>query len=165
MSLKLVVFDVDGCMTNGNIIYDENGVETKAFNVKDGLSIVSLGKMGIKTAIITGRRSKIVENRAKELGINYLYQNIKNKYLKLEEILKKENIKLYEVAYIGDDINDVSVLEKVGYSFAPKDATKYAKNASKIVLKSRGGDGAIREMIDILFEENDLIERFKKLWV
>ncbi len=164
MSLKLVVFDVDGCMTNGDILYDDSNKEIKVFNVKDGLGIVSLKKLGIKTAIITGRNSKVVSIRAKELGINYLYQGVRKKIDKLELILKEESIKYSETAYIGDDINDVCILEKVGFSFAPNNATKYAKDASKIKLKSNGGDGAIREMIEILFEYNNLTERFIKLW-
>ncbi len=164
MSLKLVAFDVDGCMTNGGIIYDVNHIESKVFNVKDGLGIVSLKKLGIKTAIITGRRSKIVEHRVEELGIEHLYQNVKNKLEKFEEILKKEGIKYHECAYIGDDINDVSILKRVGYSFAPNDAMEYAKSAAKVVLSKNGGDGAVREMIEILFKECDLKERFIKLW-
>jgi len=164
VSLKLIAFDIDGCMTNGGIGYDSELKEIKFFNVKDGLGIVSLSKLGIKTAIITGRESSIVQHRAKELHIDYLYQRCKNKFDKLSEILKKEDIKLYEVAYIGDDINDVSILKRVGYSFAPSDATAYAKEAAKVVLKSRGGEGAVREMIEILLNECDLKERFIKLW-
>jgi 3-deoxy-D-manno-octulosonate 8-phosphate phosphatase (KDO 8-P phosphatase) len=165
MSLKLVVFDVDGCMTNGAISYDSNGNEIKTFNVKDGLGIVTLHKMGIKTAIITGRDSSIVTNRVKELGITYLYQGVKKKIEKLDEILEKEGFKYSETAYIGDDINDVPILRVAGYSFAPKDALPYAKDAAKIVLSKCGGDGAVREMIEILLKECDLQERFKEHWV
>ena len=163
--LKLVVFDVDGCMTNGDISYDSNANEIKTFNVKDGLGIVTLNKIGIKTAIITGRESNIVKNRAEELHINYLYQGVKNKLEKLDEILKKEDIRYSEVAYIGDDINDTPILKKVGYSFAPSDACIYAKKAAKTVLKRGGGDGVVREMIEILLEQCDLKERFVKHWV
>ena len=163
--LKLVVFDVDGCMTNGDISYDSNGNEIKTFNVKDGLGIVTLNKLGIKTAIITGRESNIVKSRAKELHITYLYQGVKKKLEKLDEILKEEGIRYSEVAYIGDDINDTRILEKVGYSFAPSDACIYAKKAAKTVLKRGGGDGVVREMIEILLEQCDLKERFVKHWV
>ncbi len=163
--LKLVVFDVDGCMTNGDISYDSNGNEIKTFNVKDGLGIVTLNKLGIKTAIITGRESNIVKSRAKELHITYLYQGVKKKLEKLDEILKEEGIRYSEVAYIGDDINDTPILEKVGYSFAPSDACIYAKKAAKTVLKRGGGDGVVREMIEILLEQCDLKERFVKHWV
>jgi len=163
--LKLVVFDVDGCMTNGDISYDSNGNEIKTFNVKDGLGIVTLGKMGIKTAIITGRESNIVKNRAKELHISYLFQGVKNKLEKLDDILEKEGFRYSEVAYIGDDINDTSILKTVGYSFAPSDACMYAKKAAKIVLQRGGGEGAVREMIEILMEQCDLKERFVQHWV
>jgi len=164
MNLKLVVFDVDGCMTHGDITYDSNANELKTFNVKDGLAIVTLHKIGIKTAIITGRNSIIVENRAKELKIDFLFQGIKNKLQKLNTILQNEGFSYENVAYIGDDINDVSILKKVGYSFAPSDATQYAKKASKIVLTNKGGDGAVREMIDILMDKLCLKERFEKIW-
>ena len=163
--VKLVGFDVDGCMTDGSISYDSNANEIKTFNVKDGLGIVTLNKMGIKTAIITGRESKIVENRAKELHISYLYQGVKKKLEKLDEILEKEGIRYSEVAYIGDDINDTPILKRVGYSFAPSDACIYAKEAAKIVLKRGGGKGAVREMIEILLKQCDLKERFIKHWV
>ncbi len=163
--LKLVAFDVDGCMTNGDISYDSSGNEIKTFNVKDGLGIVTLNKIGIKTAIITGRESTIVKNRAKELHITYFYQGVKNKLEKLDEILEKEGIRYSEVAYIGDDINDTSILKSVGYSFAPSDACIYAKKASKIVLKRAGGNGAVREMIEILLQQCDLKERFVEYWV
>jgi len=163
--LKLVVFDVDGCMTNGDISYDINGNEIKTFNVKDGLGIVTLNKIGIKTAIITGRESAIVKNRAKELHITYLYQGVKKKLEKLDEILEKEGIRYSEVAYIGDDINDTSILKRVGYSFSPNDACVDAKKAAKIVLKRGGGKGAVREMIEILLQQYDLKERFIEYWV
>ncbi len=165
MSLRLVVFDVDGCMTNGGIGYDSECKETKIFNVKDGLGIVTLSKIGIKTAIITGRDSSIVEHRAKELHIDYLFQGVKNKLEKLKYILEKEGFGLHETAYIGDDINDVSILKRVGYSFAPNDATSYAKSAAKIILDKKGGEGAVREMIEKLMVECDLKERFVELWV
>ncbi len=164
MSLKLVVFDVDGCMTNGDISYDSMDKEIKTFNVKDGLAIVSLKKLGIKTAIITGRKSIIVEHRAKELGIDFVYQGVKKKIDKLEEILKQENIRFSETAYIGDDVNDVPVLKKVGFSFSPNDAMFYAKEAAKVILNKKGGNGAVREMIEILLAELDLTQRFIKLW-
>ncbi len=163
--LRLVVFDVDGCMTNGEISYDSKSNEIKSFNVKDGLGIVTLNKIGLKTAVITGRESSIVANRVKELHITYLYQGVKRKLQKLDEILEKEGMKYSEVAYIGDDINDVPVLKKVAYSFAPNDACSYAKDAAKVVLKRKGGEGAVREMIEILLKECDLKERFIEYWV
>jgi 3-deoxy-D-manno-octulosonate 8-phosphate phosphatase (KDO 8-P phosphatase) len=164
MSLKLIVFDIDGCMTNGDVSYDSTDKEIKTFNVKDGLAIVSLKKLCIKTAIITGRNSIIVEHRAKELGIDFVYQGVKKKIDKLKIILKQENIRFSETAYIGDDVNDVSILKKVGFSFAPNDAMFYAKDAAKVILSKKGGKGAVREMIEILLKENDLAERFVKLW-
>lgn len=112
--IKLLVFDVDGCLTDGSIIYGSNSDEYKAFNVKDGLAIASWARLGFKTAIITGRNSKVVERRANELCITHLYQGVKDKKSLLEKILKEENLTWENVAAIGDDLNDFGMLQSVG---------------------------------------------------
>ncbi len=162
--IKLLVLDVDGCMSNGKIIYNSKGEEIKSFDVKDGLAIVSWIRLGGKVAIITGRVSKVVKNRSKELGITHLYQGIKNKESKLKEILRIENIKSKEIAVIGDDLNDYKMLKLAGFSFAPKDAVKEIKDIADVTLSKNGGDGAIREMIEIIFSKNNQKEEFLKLW-
>ena len=119
--IELIVLDVDGTLTDGKITYLNNGEETKSFDVRDGLAIAVWTKsFGKKAAIITGRNSSIVEKRAKELNITYLYQGIKNKQEILEEILKKEGLSWSQVAAIGDDLNDYNMLKKVGLSFTPR---------------------------------------------
>ncbi|NPA82719.1 MAG: HAD hydrolase family protein [Epsilonproteobacteria bacterium] len=163
--IKLIVLDVDGCMTNGAISYLSNGDEMKSFNVKDGLAIASWIRMGRKAAIITGRVSSIVTRRAKELGICHLYQNVKDKKAKLDEIVKKENISLEEVAVIGDDLNDYKMLKEAGLSFAPADASFYIKNIVNVVLNKKGGEGAVREMIEYIIKKENLEEEFLRLWV
>ena len=105
--IKFLVLDVDGCLSDGKIIYTNSGDEIKSFNVKDGLAIKSWQEMGFDIAIITGRKSKIVEYRAKELNIKYFYQNVKDKLSKLKEIINDLNLKLDEVGAIGDDLNDL----------------------------------------------------------
>ena len=162
--IKLLVFDVDGCLTDGSIIYGTNKDEYKAFNVKDGLAIASWSRLGLKSAIITGRNSKVVERRAKELNITHLHQGIKDKKALLEEILKEENLSWENVAAIGDDLNDFGMLQKVGWSFTPNDGVSKIKNIVKTILKTDGGKGAIREMIDMIAKEDKLEEEFLKLW-
>ncbi len=163
--IKLIVLDVDGCLTDGSVIYTANGDEIKAFNVKDGLAIASWIKMGKKAAIITGRVSSIVTRRAKELQINHLYQHVKDKKAKLEEIIKKEAISYEEVAVIGDDLNDYAMLKEAGISFTPSDGSAYIKNIVNVVLSKKGGEGAVREMIEYIIKKDELEEEFLKLWV
>ncbi|MCI5968504.1 KdsC family phosphatase [Helicobacter sp.] len=154
--IKLIVLDVDGTLSDGNVIYSDEGTEIKAFNVKDGLGIAAWIKLGREVAIITGRESKIVENRAKELKITYIKQGIQNKAQALKEILTQANIHLNEVAIIGDDLNDLSMLKLVKHSYAPKDAAKLVKQNVHRVLKQKGGKGAVRAMIDELIKQENL---------
>ena len=164
--IELLVFDVDGCLTDGGITYGNSDVEEfKTFNVKDGFGIVSWMKLGKKSAIITGRSSRVVERRAKELGITYLYQDVKNKKAVLQEILEKEGLALEQVAAIGDDLNDLSLLKAVGLSFAPADALPMVQDAVSIVLRKEGGNAAVREMIDIVIEKENMSEAFVNLWL
>lgn len=163
--IKLIVLDVDGCLTDGKIIYASDGSEIKNFNVKDGLAISSWIKMGFAAAIITGRNSEIVAKRAKELGISHLFQGVKDKESVLKELLERLNLKHYEVGAIGDDLNDYKMLRSVGRSFTPKDGAKEIRELVDTILTSNGGDGAVREMIDILIDEGDLKEQFMALWL
>lgn len=163
--IKLIVLDVDGCLTSGDIIYSASGEEIKHFNVKDGLAISAWVKMGFHVAIITGRESKIVEKRAKELGIKYLFQHVKDKESVLKKLMEKLEVKSYEVAAIGDDLNDYKMLRYVGRSFTPKDGVKEIREAVDTVLTARGGEAAVREMIDILVDENDTRDQFLSLWL
>lgn len=164
--IELLVFDVDGCLTDGGIAYGNSDVEEfKIFNVKDGFGIVSWHKLGRKSAIITGRSSRVVERRAKELGIAYLFQDVKNKKETLELILKQENLTFENVAAIGDDLNDLSLLRSVGLSFAPSDALPLVKDEVDVLLSLGGGKGAVRQMIDEVVKRENLSEEFLKLWL
>lgn len=163
--IKLIVLDVDGCLTDGRIIYTSDGGEIKNFNVKDGLAISSWIKMGNYAAIITGRNSKIVQRRADELNIKHLFQGVKDKEKVLSELIGSLSLKNYEVGAIGDDLNDYKMLRSVGRSFAPKDAVKEIRELVDTVLTCNGGDGAVREMIDILVDEGDLREEFMAVWL
>lgn len=163
--IKLIVLDVDGCLTNGDIIYSSDGSETKNFNVKDGLAISSWIRMGYHVAIITGRNSQIVKKRAEELHIAHLFQGVEDKEKTLTDLLYSLGLKNYEVAAIGDDLNDLKMLRKAGRSFTPNDGVKEIKEIVDTVLSSKGGKGAVREMIDILIDENDLRDQFLDLWL
>lgn len=164
--IELIVLDVDGTLTDGSIFHTNNGDELKAFDVKDGLGVASwTKKLGKKAAIITGRRSKLLEKRAQELGITHLYQGVDNKDEILQEILDKEALRWSQVAAIGDDLNDYKMLQKVGLSFAPNDASHYVKDIVKVVCKANGGHGAVREMIEYIFKAQDQEEEFLKLWL
>ena len=162
--IKLIVIDVDGTLTDGKIYYSSEGEEIKAFNIKDGLMIKAWNVLGKKSAIITGRISKMVDRRAKELDITYVIQGVKDKANKLKEICEKENISLSEVAVIGDDMNDLSMMRIVKRSFAPFDANPYIYDFVSDPLTKKGGDGAVAEMIDTLLKEENLYDEFLKLW-
>ena len=159
------MLDVDGTMTDGQIIYDQTGNEMKSFNVKDGMAIAIWTKiLHKKCAIITGRTSTIVDNRAKELNITYVYQGIKDKLKTVKEICKKENIALDEVAAMGDDLNDITMLKAVGVSYAPKDAAKYIRQIVDNTTKKKGGRGAVRDMIEHILNLENTHDEFMKPW-
>jgi len=162
--IELIVLDVDGTLSDGNIYYTNSGDEIKAFNIKDGLMIASWNKLGKKSAIITGRVSKIVEKRAKELGITYIIQGERNKAAALKDIAKKENLKMTEIAVIGDDLNDLSMMKLVEKTFAPSDANPYIYDYVSYPLTRKGGKGAVAEMIEIILKEENLYNRFLSLW-
>jgi len=164
MSIELIVLDVDGTMTDSRITYSESGDEIKAFNVKDGLAIVSWMKLGKSVAIITGRSSGIVERRARELGIEHFYQGCDDKLTKLRELVRILDIEMKNVAAIGDDLNDYQMLEAAGISFVPRDASSYVDRIASVVLTRKGGNGAVREMIEYLVKKERLEKKFLNLW-
>ena len=162
--IKLLILDVDGCLTDGSLVYDSNGVESKSFNVKDGLGMSTWQKIGNEIAIITGKSSTMVQKRATELGIKHIYQGIKDKKTTFNELIQVLALKSYEVAAIGDDLNDYEMLQSVGRSFTPCNGVPIIQDLVDTVLKAKGGSGAVREMIDILVKENDQTEHFISMW-
>ncbi|PHO13641.1 3-deoxy-D-manno-octulosonate 8-phosphate phosphatase [Malaciobacter marinus] len=164
--IELLVLDVDGTLTDGKITYTNSGDELKSFDVADGLAIATWSKkLGKKVAIITGRTSKIVEKRASDLQIEYLYQKVHNKDEVLEEILKKENLDWSQVAAIGDDLNDFKMLKKVGLSFTPSNGTHYLKNFVDVICQNSGGNGAVREMIEYIVKRDNIEQEFINSWL
>lgn len=154
---KLFLSDVDGTLTDSGMYYSENGNELKKFNTRDGKGFELLRKVGIKTGIITSENTKLVENRAKKLKLDYLYQGVENRS-KLEvvlEICNKEKISINEVAYIGDDINCIDLLKNVGIAACPNDAITEVKNIKNIrVMKLKGGHGSVREFVTEILNNN-----------
>lgn len=152
--IKLAAFDVDGVLTDGSITYDENGIEYKTFNAKDGQGIVNLNKSGIITAIITARENGTVAHRAENLNIKELHQGQKNKIAKLEELLAKYNLTYDEVAYMGDDLPDICILEKVKLAGCPNDAVDEVIAVANWKSSKNGGRGAVREFCDYILANN-----------
>ena len=142
--------DVDGTLTDGKIYMSAEGEMMKAFSIKDGYAIAHLGEKHIVPVIITGRSSKILVKRCQELGIKELHQGIEDKVAKLLAICKKYQIEPNNVAYIGDDLNDLECMQKCGYSAAPADAVQKVLDTVGYVCKHRGGEGAVREFIEQL---------------
>lgn len=147
-NIKIIVMDVDGTLTDGMIYVSAHGELMKAFNIKDGYAIAHVREYGIEPVIITGRESEIVKQRCKELGITKLYQNVSNKLFCLKGICGNLGISLDQVAYIGDDINDLICMQQCGISACPSDAVNIVKTNVTIVLNAKGGKGAVREFID-----------------
>lgn len=150
--IKLLAFDVDGVMTDGSVTYDENGVEYKTFNVKDGHGIVRANKSGFITAIITARNNGTVRHRAENLKITEIYQGQQYKLPALEEIMAKYGFTYENVAYMGDDIPDICILERVGLACCPKDAVEEVLQVCNFKSSRDGGRGAVRELCDFILD-------------
>ena len=154
--IKLVAFDVDGVMTDGSLTFLEDGREIKTYNAKDGLGVVMLSRAGLITSIITARENNAVKLRAEMINIKELYMGQKNKILALDELIQKYQIALDEVAYMGDDLPDICVLEKVGLSCCPNDAVEAVKEKCNFISSCNGGRGAVRELCDFILNSKDI---------
>ena len=155
-NIKLVAFDVDGVMTDGSLTFTEDGKEIKTYDAKDGLGVVMLSSSGLITTIITARNNGTVEHRAKILGIKELYMGAKNKLIALEELMKKYNLKSSEISYMGDDLPDICVLERVGLKCCPNDAVDEVKKVCNFVSSKGGGKGAVRELCDFILKAKNI---------
>jgi len=164
--IRLLLLDVDGVMTDGRIIFDSNGVESKFFNVKDGHGIKMLQRAGIEVGIISGRESKVVANRATELGIERVFQKATDKLSPYLRILADTGFSDDEAAFIGDDLIDIPVLKRVGFAAAPADAVAEVLPYAHFVTRNPGGWGAVREISDMLLRAqgkwDELTARFAK---
>jgi 3-deoxy-D-manno-octulosonate 8-phosphate phosphatase (KDO 8-P phosphatase) len=153
--IKLLILDVDGVLTDSRIIYDNFGDEIKCFSVYDGFGMMLLYRAGIKSVIITAKKTRIVERRARDMHVSKVYSD--HKKLKVyEEILKKFKVKDEEVCFIGDDLIDLPVLKRVGLSIAPPEAVDEVKKSCHYITKKSGGKGAVRELIEIILKSQGL---------
>lgn len=153
MDIKLLVMDVDGTLTDGKIYMSAGGELMKAFNIKDGYAIARMKEYGIEPVIITGRESDIVKQRCAELKIMELYQGVENKLFKLKDICAKKGLTLSQVAYIGDDVNDLPCILHCGMTACPADAVNKVKKSADVVTEAKGGEGAVREFCEYLVEK------------
>ena len=151
-NIKLIAFDVDGVFTDGRIYISDAGVESKAFHTQDGHGIRQILEVGIKVAVISGRKSQAVSMRMKELSIEDVYLGCKNKEATFQALLKKYSIRAIESAFVGDDIPDVKILKVVGLPIAVANARSEVKKIAKYITKNTGGSGAIREITDLLLK-------------
>jgi 3-deoxy-D-manno-octulosonate 8-phosphate phosphatase (KDO 8-P phosphatase) len=160
MDIKLVLTDIDGVWTDGGMYYDNKDNEWKKFNTTDSAGILFLRKLGIPVGIITGEDTEIVRRRAEKLKVEHVFMGVQDKLKVARELCAKLGIDITrEVAYIGDDINDIPLLEKVRISATPANAPEYVKPYAKWNLKKNGGEGVFREFVEKILKENGLLEK------
>lgn len=150
--IKALVLDVDGVMTDGSLVFDEDGKEYKTFNAKDGQGIVMLNKAGFVTAIITARQNGTVRHRFKNLGMTKLFEGCKNKIAALKELMEEYNLKFEEIAYMGDDLPDICCLKAVGLPSCPFDAVEEVQGHAVFISSKNGGRGAVRELCNLILK-------------
>ena len=152
LKLKLLLMDVDGVLTDGELYYTEEGERLKVFNVHDGLGIKLLQKAGISTGVISGRESEALRNRLLELGIEEIYMGRFQKNGILEEMLRKKNLSPEEVGFIGDDLVDIPVMRRVGFPVAVRNAPEPVKSSAVYTTLREGGKGAVREVVELVLK-------------
>ena len=151
-NIKLFCTDVDGVLTDSGMYYSEKGDELKKFNTRDGKAIELLKKHKIKTAIITSENTSIVKKRGDKIGVDFIFQGINNKLEHVKKLCREQKIKLSEIAFIGDDLNDLNLLKNVGLSACPSNAVYKIKNISDYICSKKGGDGCMREFAEKIIE-------------
>ncbi|ARD23881.1 MULTISPECIES: 3-deoxy-manno-octulosonate-8-phosphatase KdsC [Shewanella] len=156
--IKLLICDVDGVFSDGRIYLSNAGEELKAFHTRDGYGIRSILTSGISVAVITGRKSAIVENRMTALGVSHIYQGVDDKLTPFKELLSIYNVTPDEVAYIGDDMVDLPVMKEVGLAVCVADGHPYVKQHCQMITRINGGNGALRELTDLLLVSQDKFE-------
>jgi 3-deoxy-D-manno-octulosonate 8-phosphate phosphatase (KDO 8-P phosphatase) len=164
--IKLLLMDCDGVLTDGRLWLLENGDEQKSFNTHDGLGLELLHRAGLKSGIITGRSSQAVARRAHELGVEFVRQGDENKVSAFDEILRLAAVDEDEVAFIGDDLTDIPLMQRSELSVAVADAVEEARLVAHYVTRAEGGRGAVREVVELILKSqgrwNDLVEKYLK---
>lgn len=160
-SLKLLICDIDGVFSDGRVYMGNQGEELKAFHTRDGFGVKSLLNANIEIAVITGRKSKIVENRMQGLGVQHIYQGQDNKVIAFEELIAKLDLDASEVGYIGDDVIDLPVMQRCGFSVAVADAHPLVKKHADYTTYINGGFGAVRELSDLILFAKGILDQAK----
>ncbi len=158
MDIKLVITDIDGVWTDGGMYYDNTGNELKKFNTSDSAGVLLLRALNIPVAIISGENTKIVSRRAKKLHIKHTFLGKKNKLDVAKSLCLSLKINLDQVAFIGDDLNDLPLLKEVKISACPNNSPEYIKDKVKIILSKKGGEGVFREFVEKILKDNNLLE-------
>ncbi len=158
MAIRLIAFDVDGSLTDGRIFLSEDGETVKVFSARDGLGLSRAAKMGYLVGVITGRSSPVVAMRAKELGMTFSLLGVSDKVAAMEGLLEKYGLSWEEAAYFGDDWNDLALMQRVGFSGTPADATEENRKEADFVSEKKGGEGAARDFITRIWKRDHRYE-------
>lgn len=163
-SIRMILSDVDGVLTDGSITYNNQGIETKSFHVRDGMGVKLWKRAGHEFGILTARTSHVVKLRFAELGVELVRQGVDDKLKAANQIVESLGIGLEEVCYVGDDLNDLAVLNQVGLAVSVADAAEEARKSAHLVTKAVGGRGAIRELVETILKSQkrweELIESY-----
>ncbi len=162
LPIKLVILDIDGVLTDGRIIFGDYGDELKFFDVQDGLGLVMLYRAGIRTVIISAKKSKVNNRRAREVRAAKIYQGVKDKLIIYEKVLKEFKLGHAEVCFVGDDLIDIPILTRAGFAVAVQNAVEEAKGAAHYVTQKKGGRGAVRELTDLILKTQGRWEELTK---
>ena len=162
--VKLLALDVDGVMTDGRLYYHDDGTESKAFDVRDGHGIKMLKQAGIETVLISGRSSPLVEKRAADLGIKDVAQGVRDKVPVLEKFLSKRKLAMEDVAFVGDDVVDISLMIRVGFAVTVADASEYLFDMAHYVTLAPGGRGAVREVAELILGVQDRWQELTRIY-
>lgn len=157
--IRLIGLDIDGVLTDGGLYYFENGSQAKKFNVRDGMAIEAFRQAGYEIAILTGEKTSIVTHRAKKLGISHVYIGINNKLPTMQKLASKLQLSLSEIAYIGDEINDLEMMQNIGLAITVTDAYPAVKKISHYICQTKGGEGVLREVYSLF--EHTLLPKMK----
>lgn len=162
---KLILTDIDGVWTDGGMYYDAGNVELKKFNTYDSAGVLFAHNLHIPVGIITGENTQIVQRRADKLKVDYCYLGVKDKLSIVRTLCEELSITLAQVAYIGDDLNDMDVLSKVGFAGVPVSAPEYVKQLANVPLSKKGGEGVFREFVEVIIGEERLCEIINKTFL
>jgi 3-deoxy-D-manno-octulosonate 8-phosphate phosphatase (KDO 8-P phosphatase) len=162
--VRFLLLDVDGVLTDGRIVYDANGVDSRFYDVQDGLGVYLLGRMGIKTVLVTAKASPSLKPRARDMRVEAIFENILPKTRAYAKILKKYRLRDEDVCFMGDDLLDLAVMRRAGVSAAPRQAADDVKRAADYVTRKEGGRGAVREVADLILKCKGLWHRALKIY-